>query len=139
MATQRHEVPDDVLAELREVCLALPEAYEEPAWTGTRWSVRRKVFAHVVALADGWPPVYSREAGTDGPALVVTFRAAGDDLDALTMAGPPFFRPPWAPNVIGLVLAPEFDRDELAELLTDSYCVVAPERLAARVTRPEPP
>ena len=145
MVTGRAEVPERVLDALRAVCLVLPEAYEEAAWTGTRWAVRRKTFAQVVAVADGWPPVYSREAGTDGPAFVVTFRAAGDDLDALTVAGPPFFRPPWAPNVIGLVLAPgflddpAFDRDELAELLTDSYCLLAPPRLASQVVRPEPP
>jgi hypothetical protein len=139
MASPRPEVPDGALATLRAVCLALPEASEEPAWTGTRWVVGRKVFAHVVALADGWPPVYCSWAGTDGPALVVTFRAAGDDLEALTHAGPPFFRPPWARNVIGLVWEPGFDEGELAELLTESYCLQAPRRLADRVTRPSSP
>jgi hypothetical protein len=32
-------VPDAVLAKLRLVCTGLPEAREEPAWTGIRWCV----------------------------------------------------------------------------------------------------
>ena len=39
-------------------------------------------------------------------------------------------------NVVGLVLDDDTDWDELAELLTDSYCVQAPRELAARVPRP---
>jgi hypothetical protein len=67
---------------------------------------------------------------------VLTFRSSGAELDVLTEAGHPFFRPPWAPNVIGLVLVDDVDWDEVAELVTDSYCLLAPRRLAAAV---EPP
>jgi hypothetical protein len=134
-------VPDVVLDALRPVCLALPEAYEEPAWTGTRWAIRKKAFASVVFVDEGWPPVYAREAGTDGPATVLTFRAGPSELEALGAAGPPFFRPPWAPNVIGMVLAgrtlgDDVDLDLVAELVTDSYCLLAPKKLAAQVERP---
>jgi hypothetical protein len=31
--TEHADVPDEVVAELRAVCLAFPEAYEEPAWS----------------------------------------------------------------------------------------------------------
>lgn len=44
------DVPDDVEVRLREVCLALPDAYEERAWKGTRWMVRKKTFAHVLGV-----------------------------------------------------------------------------------------
>jgi hypothetical protein len=50
--------------------------------------------------------------------------------------GHPFFRPPWAPNVVGLVLDAGVGWDEVAELVTESYCVLAPKNLAARVDRP---
>ena len=46
------------------------------------------------------------------------------------------FRAGWGRNVVGLVIDDHTDWDELAELLTDSYCVQAPKELAARVPRP---
>jgi hypothetical protein len=66
----------------------------------------------------------------------LTFRSSGDELSALANAGPPFYQPPWSPTVVGMVLDDDTDWDELAELLTDSYCVQAPRELAARVPRP---
>lgn len=33
------DVEDEVDAELRSVCLGLPEAFEEQAWAGTRWQL----------------------------------------------------------------------------------------------------
>ena len=72
----RPEVVPAVVASLRAICLALPEARQEDAWVGTRWRVRTKTFAHVLVVADGWPPAYARAAGIDGPATVLTFRAA---------------------------------------------------------------
>ena len=93
------EVPAGILEPIRERCLALPDAYEEPAWTGIRWLVRKKTFAHVLLIDAGWPPVYAREAGTDGPACVLMFRSSGDDLEALRQAGPPWFAPVWRADV----------------------------------------
>ena len=34
--------PDTLVAQVRAICLALPDAYEEKAWAGTRWMVRKK-------------------------------------------------------------------------------------------------
>ena len=68
------QVPNAILARLRKACLALPEAHEEQAWVGTRWRIRKETFAHVLMIAEGWPPVYARAAGTDGPVCVLTFR-----------------------------------------------------------------
>jgi hypothetical protein len=136
---ERAEVPPALVARLRPLCLGLPEAYEELAWVGTRWRVGTRTFAHVVMVDAGWPPAYARAAGTDGPTCVLTFRSSGAELEALTLAGHPFFRPPWAPNVLGLLLDPDTgaaDWGEVAELVTESYCVMAPSRLAARVDRP---
>jgi hypothetical protein len=136
----RPDVPIDLVDRLRGICLALPDAYEEQAWTGVRWMVRKRTFAHIVRIASGWPPAYARAAGTDGPVSVLTFRSAGPELAALTHAGHPFFRPPWAPDVVGMLLDIDghVDWTEIAELLTDSYCVLAPRSLVARVRRPAP-
>jgi YjbR len=128
----RPDVPVHLLDALRACCLPLPEAYEEPAWTGTRWCVRGKNFAHTVMIDDGWPPAYARAAATDGPACVLTFRAAGPELDALAHAGPPFFKPVWFRDIVGLVLPDDpaaVDWDEVTELVTESYRLLAPKRL----------
>ncbi len=136
MAERIADVPAEIVDELRPVCLALPDAYEEEAWVGTRWRVRKKTFAHVVTINAGWPPAYSRAAGTDGPAVVLTFRSSGPELEALSSIGEPFFRPPWAPNIVGMLLDSSVDWSEVAELVTESYCVLAPRRLAEMVERP---
>jgi hypothetical protein len=39
--------------------------------------------------------------------------------------------------VVGLLLDDDTDWEELAELLTDSYCLQAPRELAAQVSRPQ--
>ena len=126
---------------LRGICLALPEAYQEKAWVGTRWCVRKKNFAHVLTIADGWPPAYARAASqidipSDGPLTVLTFRASGQELDALANAGHPFFKPVWFPDIVGMVLDADTDWTEVTELLTESYCLLAPKTLVERVRRP---
>jgi len=107
-----------MLAELRAVCLRLPEVYEEPAWVGTRWRVRTRTFAHVLVVAAGWPPAYARAAGTDGPVTVLMFRSAGTELDVLRGVGAPFFAPVWRADEVGMVLGPDVDWGEVAELIT---------------------
>jgi hypothetical protein len=129
---------DGAVARLRPIGTALPEAYEEQAWTGTRWRVRGKTFAHVLAVEEGWPPVYAAALGHDGPCVVLMFRSGGPELDALRNGGPPFFGPPWRPDEVGRELGDRVDWDEITELLTESYCHQAPKKLAAEVHRPEP-
>ncbi len=82
----------------------------------------------------GWPPAYARAAGSDGPINVVTFRSSGAELAALGHAGHPFFLPGWFPNIVGMVIDAGVDWDEVAELLTESYCVLAPKKLVELVT-----
>ena len=130
------EVAPAVLASLRSVCEALPEVREEPAWVGTRWRVRNRTFAHVLVVEWGGPPAYARAAATDGPATVLTFRSSGPELDALRGAGSPFFGPPWRADEVGMVLGADVDWAEVAELITESYCAVAPRALGDRVERP---
>jgi hypothetical protein len=131
------EIPRSIVERLRSICAELPECMQEPAWTGTRWRVGKQTFAHLVAVADGWPPAYARAAGTDGPAVVLTFQSSGEELQALSNGGHPYFRPPWRPGIVGMFVdAEETDWAEVAELVTESYCLLAPQRLVARVPRP---
>lgn len=131
----RPTVPDEILARLRLVCLDLPEAYEEAAWVGTRWCVRKKNFAHVLMIDAGWPPAYAQAAACDGPACVLTFRLPDTKLAAPRFARHPFFRPVWFPNIAGMQLDAHTDWDEVQERLTESYCVLAPRKLAASIDR----
>jgi len=132
------EVPDDVVDRLRAICLALPEAHEEQAWVGTRWRIRTKTFAHVLGISDEYPPAYARDAPLVGDATVLTFRSDGEELHALTNAGLPFYKPRWNPQVIAMIVEPDADWDEIGELLIESYCLLAPKKLAALVARPGP-
>lgn len=118
----------DPVERVRGICLDLAGAYEEEAWTGTRWRVRGKTFAHVLVIDGGWPPAYARAAATGGPAAVLMFRSAGGELEALRHAGPPFFTTPWRADEIGVRLDATTDWDEIAELVTESHRRMAPTR-----------
>jgi YjbR len=119
-------VPEEFELRLRKICLALPEVYEERAWVGTRWQVRNRTFAHVLGI----------DQGDAEPIVVLSFRATGDELEMLRHAGHPFFVLGWGRDAIGMVLDETTDFAEVSELLTESYCVLAPKKLIALVNRP---
>jgi hypothetical protein len=119
------DVPPDVVAELRSICLGLPEVHEQQAWAGQRWCIRKRTFAHVLTVDR-----------PTGPVTVMTFRSSGAELDVLFKTGHPFFRPGWGTNVVGMVLDGTTDWDEVQELVTESYCIMAPKKLVAKVPRP---
>ena len=124
-----------IVDRLRAICLELPEAHEQRAWVGTRWMIRDRNFAHVLVIDAGWPPAYARAAGTDGPATVLTFRS-GARLEAPRFSRAPFFKPLWWPDIAGLFIDADTDWDEVGDFVTDSYCLLAPGKLAAQVDRP---
>src|SRR5919202_59318 len=87
-----------------------------------RWRVGPATVAHVF--------------GGEDQLFRITFRAEPDEVMAFEHLGAPYFRASWGRNVVGLLLDEDTDWDELAELLTDSYCIQAPAILAAQVPRP---
>lgn len=114
------DVPGQVLERLRAICRDLPEAYEEQAWTGRRWRIRNRTIAHVLTVDRA-----------EGPVTVLTFRSAPPELDALRHAGHPFFRAGDG-DTVGVVLDSVTDWAEIAELLADSYCLLAPKKLVTQ-------
>ncbi|MEY2427053.1 MAG: hypothetical protein QOI61_2625 [Actinomycetota bacterium] len=118
------DVAPEIEEKLRTICLALPDAYEEKAWAGSRWLIRRRNFAFCLGVDDR---------------VVVVFRSAPPELDALVHAGHPFFGMGDGKNVVGMVIDDETDWEELAELLSDSYCIMAPKKLAALVAGGDTP
>ena len=50
----RIEPESEVVARVGATALALPAAYEEDAWTGVRWRIRGRTFAHVLVAQEGY-------------------------------------------------------------------------------------
>lgn len=119
---ERPDVPLKWVERLRTVLDDLPECVEEAAWTGVRWQVGQATVAHVF--------------GGEDQLFRITFRAEPDEVMAFRHLGEPYFKTSWWRNVVGLVLDDDTDWGELAELLTDSYCIQAPARLSDLVSRP---
>jgi hypothetical protein len=122
------EVPAGIVRRLRAACAHLPEAHEEPAFTGVRWRIRGQTLGHVVT-----------EELAEGVVTSITFHAAGQGLDALVAMGDPF-RPGWGAGLVAMVLRDDgtTDWDEVRELLTESYCLLAPKKLVARLGAARP-
>jgi predicted DNA-binding protein (MmcQ/YjbR family) len=116
--------PARPLTRLRKLCLALPEAHEVEAWGEPTFRVRNKLFAMFAAAGnhhgDGRPAVWCK---------------AGPGNQQLMVAAAPkrFFVPPYVgpSGWVGVFLDGPVDWAELAGLLTDSYRLVAPRKLAA--------
>lgn len=120
------DVDGEVLQRLRGSCLVLPDAWEEQAWVGRRFLVRKRNFAHVFAMCD--------ERGT--VTTILAFRSPDDEREVLVASGHPFFVLGWGRNAVGMVLDDDTDWEEVRELVTESYCVLAPRKLVALVDRP---
>jgi hypothetical protein len=131
--SQRIQPDSDVVARLAKIALALPEAHEEDAWTGVRWRIRTKTFAHVMVGQEGYESAFRDITGIAEPTTVLTFRASGDELLALVHAGLPFYRPPWSPTIVGMVLDDTTDWGEVSELVTESYRFCAPQKLVRQL------
>jgi hypothetical protein len=134
--TQRIEPDPAVVSRLGSVALALPEAREEEAWTGVRWRIRARTFAHVAVAQMGYESSFRDLTGVTDPTTVLTFQARGDELLALVHAGLPFYKPPWSPTVVGMVLDDDTDWTEVAELVAESYRACAPRRLTRLLDEP---
>jgi YjbR len=128
---KKHRIEPDpeVVRRLGTMTLALPEAYEEEAWTGVRWRIRQKTFAHVMVAQEGYESSLRDLTGISEPTTVVTFHSSGDELLALSNAPLPFYKPPWSATTVGLMLGDGTDWTEVAELLTESYRCCAPQKL----------
>lgn len=122
------DVDPETLTAVGERCHALPEVWDEPAWTGHRFLVRKRNFAHVFSMCEDDGSVFT----------VLAFRSPDEEREVLLATGHPFFHLGWGRNAVGMVIDDDTDWDEVTELVTESYCLLAPKKLAALVDRPEP-
>lgn len=120
---------DPFLARLRSVCLALPAAAEKVSH-GRPCFHTKKIFAIYGAVAKG-----DHHSGRYDESVLVL----PDPAEAAALSSDPRFFVPayWGPSGwIGLDFrAADVDWDEVAELVTESYRMTAPARLAAMLDR----
>lgn len=102
----------------------LPDATEKEAWGDPTWRVRDRIFAMQKGNVEGGrPSVWLKAPEGEQAALV------GSEADV-------FFVPPYVGHKgwVGVWLdTPAVDWDELADLIEDSYRLIAPKRLSARL------
>jgi hypothetical protein len=113
---------DGRLARLMKICLALPEAIQEPAARHATFLVRKHVFAY-----------YLNDHHGDGIISVCCMALPGDN-EALIAAHPERFYMPAYIGPRGWVAlrldVGGLDWNEVAELVVGSYRLIAPKRLA---------
>jgi len=121
-------VPEEVVARVRAMCLALPEvtvrvdgSLSAARSTAHSFDIRRKSFCLLVARAN--------QAGH--PVTLLVLRADPDEREALLAAGHPFYAARGGRDRIVVVLGGDTDWAEIRELVTDSYRILAPKKLTA--------
>jgi hypothetical protein len=122
------EVPKGIVERIRTLCLALPEVTVrvDDSLTRTRstaqsFNIRRRPLCLLVA----------RENSTGKPVPLLVLRAGPDEREALLSTGHPFFASRAARDRIVVVLTDDRDWQEIRELVTESYRILAPKKLTA--------
>jgi predicted DNA-binding protein (MmcQ/YjbR family) len=122
------EVPADIVRRIRALCLALPEVTvridsSRVSSRSTAWSydIRRRSFCLLVAREDS--------KGKAVPLLVL--RARPEERAALLSQGRPFFASRAGRDRIVVLLSDDTDWEEVRELVTESYRLLAPRKLTA--------
>jgi hypothetical protein len=116
---------DEMLDRVRRICLALPEAAEQEAWGEPTFRVRKKIFA-----------MYAQAGNHHGDGQNAVWLKAPIGVQEMLVRSDPdvYFVPPYVgvKGWIGIVLD-KIDDAELTEQVVQSYCMIAPKKLAAQV------
>ena len=123
---------NDPIDSLRDLCMALPEVTERLSHGEPTWFVRdKKVFVML--------------ANHHHDDRLAFWCAAPEGAQEMLVESDPerYFRPPYVGHRgwLGVYLDVPVDWDEIEELVTDAYCLIAPRKLAdqARTQRPAEP
>jgi hypothetical protein len=124
------EVPEDIVDRVRTLCLALPEvtvrvdeSHTTTRSTAQSFEIRRRSFCLLVAV----------ETATGEPGPLLVLRADPGERQALLAIGRPFFASRGGPDRIGVLLTDHTNWEEIRELVTESYRLLAPKRLSAMI------
>lgn len=118
-------MPSNPLAQLRKLCLALPEAHEVEAWGAPTFRVKNKLFA-----------MYADEASHHGggrPGVWIKSTHVNQDLLVHTEPSR-FFKPPYVgpSGWVGVYLDKRPSWSVVGDLLRDAYVLTAPKKLLAK-------
>jgi len=113
------------------ICGQLPEVIESTSWDNPVFKVSRRIIVNVTTV----------DSPTGDPVTVMTAQADPFEAEVMANSGHPFFRvrSTSAAISIGVVLDEATDWDEVAEIVTESYMIVAPKRLSALLDLPNSP
>ena len=109
------------LSRLREICLRFPESYEQETWDDPTFRVRNKIFVKV---------------GRDHHERTIWCKARPGVQEMLVSADQTrFFVPPYlgGRGWIGIYLRGEVDWGEVADLIEESYRLIAPKQLIKQI------
>ena len=122
------EIPEDIFERVSTLCLALPEVTVrvDESRTTTRstahsFDIRRRSFCLLVA----------REGPTGKPISLLVLRTDPDEREVLLSIGHPFFAARAGRDRIAVLLTDDTEWEEIRELVTESYRVLAPKKLTA--------
>jgi hypothetical protein len=126
LASATVEIPKAIFERVSALCVRLPEVTVRigesrirERSTGHSFDSRRRSFYLLVATG----------ASSGKPAPLLVLRADPDDREALLSIGHPFFAPRGGPDRIGVLLTDDTDWEEIRDLVTESYRVIAPQKL----------
>jgi hypothetical protein len=118
-------MPPSPLAQVRKLCLALPEAHEVEAWGSQTFRVKNKLFA-----------MYSDEASHHSEGRPgVWIKSTHVNQDLLIHSDPArFFKPPYVgpSGWVGVYLDKRPSWTIVRDLLRDGYILTAPKKLLAK-------
>jgi predicted DNA-binding protein (MmcQ/YjbR family) len=127
MTPAKKERPaSDPLPQLRELCLALPEAHEVTAWGEPTFRVRNKIFAMYASAAS--------HHGKGRPGVWCNCTPLEQDL-LLHADARRYFKPPYVGpgGWIGVYLDRRPSWRTLADIVSEAYRLTAPARLVAHL------
>ena len=115
------EVPEHYVGRVQKLCLGLPYSTERADKWAYNYEIRKRSFCLLIAPED--------PKGKPVPLLVL--RADEDEREVLLAIGHPFFATRGGGNRIGVLLSKKTDWEEISELVTESYRILAPKKLSA--------
>jgi len=110
-------MPNDSLSRLREICLSFPESYEQETWDDPTFRVRTKIFVKV--------------ARSQQEHLIWCKAQPGVQEMLVSADQSRFFIPPYlgGRGWVGIHLRGDVDWGEVADLIEESYRLIAPKQL----------
>lgn len=124
------EISKRVLERVSTLCLALPEVTVRVDGSRIRarstahsFDIRRRSFCLLIAL----------EGANGRPVPQLVLRADPADRDALLSIGHPFYGSRGRHDRIRVLLADDTNWEEIRELVTESYRILAPRKLTAHL------